>query len=494
MMKKSAAGLIWIFVIVFVLAFFIQACTDNEPAAPTATVDVNGVTRDEQGYIVPNALVEAVSSSGKVLAYANTDEMGSFNLTGVSTSEKDVQLRISHDDFKLLTMKLPTVVQTGTAGDPLLIHVLHKDSACAHLALLIRDVHTLTAISNAEVRLKRNGTLVTTVQSDQFGRVEFNYVMAGTYSIRVSKSGYQVIERQVTVQYCDTVSMDLRMEPSGTSADSCCHGILTIFVRDSSTNALLNGVAVKLSKDGMDTRLSTTCNGQPAIFGDLCPGEYHLRLALDGYNVQEFSVVLACNQAKDMTRYLVHKIHPDSCCHGTITVLVADSATNTALANTTVKLWYNNALLKTLTTDANGYAVFTEKCNGEYQISVLREHYKSREYSFTLGCNEQKSIPIALKAESTTPDTCCTAILKVRVKDSTIAEAGWLNDVMVTVALNGVVVRSGYTNSEGYYMESNLCAPGVYTITFTKQGYQTKTWTVHFTTCKTYTETIRLHP
>ncbi len=468
------------------------ACKDSQPAAPAPSVDIAGIPLDEQGYIIPYATVEAVGTSGTILSTTMTDDLGNFTLKAIPTDQKDVSIRISRDDFRPFSMKLPTVIQTGTADDPIIFTMVHADSACGRLALLIRDLTTLQPIVGAEVRLKRNGTLVTTVTSDATGRVSFNHLMAGAYTLRISKSGYSVVERSATIQFCDSTSLDIRMTPGSAGEDSCCHGILTVVPMDSASNTILNNVSVKVSKVQGDTRSAITSGGQPVVFQSMCPGTYNLRLARDGYTVQEFSITMGCNEVVTHTRVLTPKPGIDSCCQGAVTLFIRDSVTNTPIANATVKLWFGSSVKTWGTTNASGSISFTGLCMGSYQVNLIRETYKTREFTFTLGCNEQKALELTMKPQSSSVDTCHTAKLKFRVKDSTIAEAGWLNDVLVTISRGTTVVTSGYTNAEGWYLAENLQAPATYTVTFSRQGFGTRTYTFTFNECKLISETIRL--
>jgi hypothetical protein len=462
---------------------------------------------------------------------------------------------------------------------------MHRDSACARLKLTITDNTTHAPIAGAEVRLRRNEQLITTVQSDASGIVEFNYLVAGSYWIRVAKTGYAVYERSVVMQYCDSMSLDVRLEPNAVSGDSCCHGTLTIVPRDSASNAVLIGANVRITTPGQDARTQyAEHNG--ATFRELCPGVYGVRVAKDGYRVREFSIVLGCNDTKEETVSLVTdgsrdsccngllRIIPkgvingslqtlvgaqvrltrtgmttrtltatasgvlftdlcpgsygvrisygdflplefaveqgcnqqreieknlerpaeDSCCNGVIHIVVRDSAQNTALPNVTVKLWRNGTLVATTTTNGNGLATFTGRCRGSYAVDLIREGYQHREFAFELGCNVEYETLRKLLANAV--DSCRTAVLRLRVKDSTVVEGGWISGATVTLKrlVNGawVTVASGATDGEGWYTRDGLLAPSTYLATVSASGFETRSYQFTFVECNTIQETIRL--
>ncbi len=476
------------------LALFVSACKDDPPAGPaTQQQTLTGTAFDEQGFAVPFAVVEAVSASNVVVARDTTDETGAFSLPDVtllakSSGDAAVALRISHEDFTTRTINL-------TPSTPLTVNMVHVDSACGSLGMLIRDVTTLAPIQDAEVKLRRNGTLIMTTLSDASGRVTFSFLMAGQYSIRVAKAGYAVIERAVTIQYCDSTSLDLRMAVSNTGGDTCCAGVLRINVKSLATNVVLTGAQVKLTRPGMDNRVQTSGN-DGVVFRELCPGEYGVRIQRDGYKVMEFSVTMTCNEQKEMDK-LLETAPVDSCCNGVVTIVAKDSATGNPIANATVKLWRNGAIVATKTSDASGNAVFSQRCAGTYGVSVLREGYKSREMDFVLGCDQQVTHTLFLKT-STSVDSCCTAELKIRAVDSTATTGGWIAGATVEIHLGsptGPIVATGTTDVEGWYRKENLCSPAVYFVTVSKPGvWSPKTHDFNYTSCLLKTETFRLVP
>jgi 5-hydroxyisourate hydrolase-like protein (transthyretin family) len=654
-------------------ALIFSACKDNPPVTSNSqSVTLSGVARDEQGFIIPNALITVVNPANTVVATDTTDEFGIFELRNLPNDYSLLKLQARHSDFKVYESPI-TSITTGGVANGTLLTMTHMDSACAHLSLTVSSQANGTPIEGAQVRLTRNEMLVTTVNTDQQGKVEFQYLMAGNYFIKVTKPGYLVYTRSLTMQYCDTMSLDIRLT-AGTSGDSCCFGKLRITPKDSVTNTVMIGAtvrltgpqtqirsktatatgvlfeemcpgtyAVRVSKDGYKVKeFSITmgcndlkeetcsmvaavpdscCNGKIRIipqvvvnntpqtlvgasvrisktgmdsktytstqdgvlFTNLCPGTYNFRIAKDGYQVQEFSVTQTCDQIQEITRILTAnavdsccngklRIIPqvkvngvpqalvgatvqlsktgmdtksyvsdlsgvlftglcpgtygirvskdgfqvqeftvvqgcsqiqeitremtanpgDSCCQGSITVVVKDSATSNPIQNVGVKLWKNSTVVATQTTGTNGSTIFTNRCEGTYQINLTHDGYRGKEYGFTLGCNEQKTIELTMAP----PYPCNTAILKLRVKDSTIAEAGWLADATVILRkwVNNawVVVDTSLTNSEGWYEKDGLEAPATYQVTVSKTGFVTKTFSFYFNECKTIQETIRL--
>jgi uncharacterized membrane protein len=182
-----------------------------------------------------------------------------------------------------------------------------------------------------------------------------------------------------------------------------------------------------------------------------------------------------------------------SCCNGLAYVTLRDSTTNTVIANGTVKIWRGSTLIATVTTNSSGAARFSGLCDGDYQFTLLREGYLGREINFHMGCNDTIERSYRL-LRNTTTDTCCNAVLRLRVKDSTVAEGGWMSGVTVTIRKGGTTIATGTTNGDGGYGRESLCGYSTYTVTFTKSGYRSKTFTFTYEACRTIEETIRLVP
>ncbi|MBI5648489.1 MAG: carboxypeptidase regulatory-like domain-containing protein [Ignavibacteriae bacterium] len=564
----------------FALVLLLSSCKDEPGTAPALGDTITGIAKDEQGYGVPNAIVTAVTSANALVAVDTSDDFGIFTLSTLPTDKSGLIVRVSHGDFKSYVAPLQSV--SGGGGAVLLM--THVDSACGSLKLTIRDITTLAALSGAEVRLKRNGVLVSTTTTDATGYLEFNYLIAGSYSLRIAKTGYRVVERNATIQFCDSTSMDIRMEATTTGGeDSCCRGVLTVIARSAANNAILIGASIKVQKQGGDARYkSSTDSG--AVFYEMCPGTYWVRIAKDGYQVQEFDVVMGCSEIKQVDRSLtaaagdscchsVLTIIPmsqannsvlvgasvklskggttygpqtttqagtsfdglcpgtyavriqkegflvkeyeiavgcnetktddprlqssgsnDSCCQGSINFTIIDSTTRAALNGATVKLWKGSSLVATQSTGGDnrgaGQVLFTNRCEGEYQISIIKTGYKSREFGFRIGCNEQYSHTLGLLQQSV--DSCDNATLKVRVKDSTTNT--WLNDALVEIGTSSAWLYSGYTASEGTYIKQGLRAPMTYVVRVSKNGYTTKQYEVRFVECNTIIKEVFLAP
>lgn len=373
-----------------------------------------------------------------------------------------------------------------------------KDDSCCHgtLRIIPRDSSNNEVITNAHVQIKRVGGNTRNEKTNGDGAT-FREMCAGTYNVRIAKEGdinYKVVEFQITLECNDSVVTERTMvrKAGENNNDTCCNGRVDIIPRDSANNEVLNGATVKLWKGNKLIAGKNTNDGH-TVFEKLCAGEYSVSIFKDGHKGIEFSFNLECNGRLELTKTLVKNV-PDSCCDGSLTVVVRDSTNNGVLANTKVRLWKNGVNIVSKVTNGDGVVKFEDLCSGKYGVDMIREGYKSREFNVTLECNQQAEITQKLLKVENNNDSCCNAKFKFRVKDSTIADGGWLKNVTVTIKKGDQVIATGNTNADGYYLREAICGNSTYTIIFSKDGFTEKSISITLTTCKVVEETIRIVP
>ncbi|MEO5930999.1 MAG: carboxypeptidase regulatory-like domain-containing protein [Candidatus Kapaibacterium sp.] len=482
------------------LCFFVSACKDQNPTGvnnPASKTVVSGSLTDELGNIVPGAVVEALSASDIRLALDTTNDQGAFSLSGV-TNDPSVKIRISHGEFKTYTSTIQELISSAGGNDGVVLHMSHADSCCARLTIQVSGGEHNTRLGGVEVRLRRGHDVVVIGTTDSNGRVTFTNICNGEFNLRIAKTGYTVVERGgINVHGCDSTLIEFHMNatPGEHHDDTCCNGKLRIVAKDSATGASLSGASIRINKTGGNAR-TIVSNGDGSIFREVCAGTYNVRIAREGYRTVEFTVTVTCNDSVYTDRRLgavTPPHHDDSCCHGRATIIARDSTTNAVLSGATVRFYSGGTLRSTTTTNGDGRVVLEGLCAGTYSIDISKDHYHHVEFSFTIGCNGTYETTRKLLAETTPPaDSCCNGSMTFRVKDSAVADGGWLSGVNVTVVRNGVTVAQGTTNGDGNYTRNELCGHATFTVTYSKSGFHSKTVTFTMTDCRAITETIRL--
>ena len=355
-----------------------------------------------------------------------------------------------------------------------------EDSCCEGiLKVYPRDKETNKALTGATVKLWKDGKLLETIVVEE-GKAVFDGLCEGKYGVDIIMEGYVDIEFTVEIPCNETVVVE-----KGLEKDDCCDGILKVYPRDKETNEALTGATVKLWKDGKLLETIVVEEGK-AVFDGLCEGKYGMDIIMEGYHDIEFTVEIPCNETVIVEKGLEKE---DDCCNGLIKVVVRNKETNEAIKEAIVKLWQNGEKIGLQYTNEKGNVIFDKLCEGKYAISVAVEGYGEFEKAVELGCNDTIAVEAELEPDT---DTCCTAIMKLIIKDNETEAA--ISGAKVLIYADGNVVGDPVSNNDGFAIEENLCAPKNYVVVIKKEGYETKEFEWKFEECKKYQETIRLTP
>ncbi len=369
-----------------------------------------------------------------------------------------------------------------------------SDTCCrGTLTIAVNDSASGSAINNAEVRITRIGGTARTLRTEN-GSVTFREVCQGTYNVRIAREGYNVLEFRIELDCNSNTSITRTMSASsGNGNDSCCNGRVEVVVRDSASGERISGATVKLWRGSTLVNTRTTSSTANAVFEGLCQGDnYSISITREGYRGLEYDFDITCDQRLEISKTLARNTSADTCCNGRLQINMRDSSSNAALSNVTVRVWRNGAVYRSGTTNANGYVVFEGICQGNYGIDFTRDGYRSREASLEMGCNQNRELTYKLLQNETTPDTCCTASMALRIRDSAAADGGYISGATIVIAYGNTTIATGTTNGDGYYLREQLCGYRTYTVTVSKSGYHTKTVSFTYTTCRRIDETIRI--
>lgn len=447
------------------------------------------IVRDSASASVLAGATVKLWKNGALLTTLTTNGDGRVRFTGLCPGEYGVSILKElyyGREYQFLVACNDTVEQTRT----LTAKTVGGDSCCAGaLSLIVRDSLTNAVLTGLTVKLWQ-GNQLKKQQTMGANGVWFTNLCEGSYGVSVSGEGITPFEFEVRLACNDSVNFSKVVNRN----DTCCNNRIYSIVRDSATNAFIPKATVKLVRNGAVIATKTSNEDGFTSFEELCRGTYTLLVQREGYESTQLNVTVSCNSNEERSIRLGSKHNPDSCCNGVVKVIARDSLNNIALGGVLVKLWQNNQMVSSQITGNDGYIYFTGICNGTYNLTFTRDQYQGSEAVFQIGCDDTIAVTRRLLAIGSNSDTCDTAVLKVRVKDSTVAEGGWLEDASVVIKRAGFVVAQGTTNIEGWYLHDGLLAPAEYSVTFMKPGYSAKTVVFRFNECKTFQETIRLVP
>ncbi len=456
-------GLMFVSVLVFL------SCNDATNPALTDN-QLTGTISDEQDVPVPNAVVQAYTSTGKsatsrvqsaeeIIAADTTDEDGNYQLNNLPEDLTLVEVRITHADFKEFHDRVTNMVKNKVNGKH---HAMmqHNEDCCGIITFTVKDSTSGVYMKNVEVRLNRGKEIIRKAYTDSLGYLRFENVCLGSYWVRIAKEGYKVIEKEFNVLTCDSAyQFTYQLAKIQELNDSCCHGVIKVLARDSANGDILTGAKVVLWSGGK-VLATKYVEHDFVVFTNICEGLYGVDIVKEGYDAIEFNVEMGCNDTVEFNKAILK----NECCFGVVNLSVLDEKLQ-GLKEVKVKLWKGGTLLRTVYTDADGFVSLRELCNGAYQISLTKDGYTGQEFNFELGCNDTVNYQkFLVKPEA---DTCCKGVIKVYPKDSESGEA--LNGAEVTLWKDGKVQKSKLSEN-GFAMFSELCT-GNYVVSIGKTGY-----------------------
>lgn len=248
--------------------------------------------------------------------------------------------------------------------------------------------------------------------------------------------------------------------------DTCCTSTYTFAVKDSATGQALDGAQVKLRKGDAEPLIKSTENGG-AHFTELCEGTYSVRIAKEGYKVQEFSIEIGCKTQGEAVRELVPLEDHSECCDGVIEI-VAKNSHGEIIPGAKVRLWKGGEMIRQET--MHDGVRWAELCEGNYGISIEAEGYEKMEFEFEQGCNSVRSFIKTMTANNNHGE-CCEGILWLILnKDGSDMKIG---GATVKLWKGGQIVKTGTTGENGMVKLEGICE-GSYGVSIHREGYASK--------------------
>ncbi|MBI5325049.1 MAG: carboxypeptidase regulatory-like domain-containing protein [Ignavibacteriae bacterium] len=270
--------------------------------------------------------------------------------------------------------------------------------------------------------------------------------------------------------------------------EDTCNGAVSLFTFNDKDSSALSDVEVRLFRTGSLIRKALTKDGK-LIFTKVCPGMYILRLYKPGFGLIYDSTYVNGNDSIPLPlNYFMAQT--DTCCHGLIGITVKDSVNGNVIEGASVYLWSGSMQSGFSKTDENGNVLFTDICEGDFTIKIVKEGYNYI-YITTLhmNCNDT-NFSTQYMVKKTSSDSCCTAVLISKVTDAKDSSA--IEDATVYVLMPDGKKIQGTTDNNGIFTATGLCAPATYTVKAFKDGYNYQYMQLIYIRCDTVTMKIPL--
>lgn len=368
---------------------------------------VNVLVTDTDGNSIEGAVIKGIGSGGV------TGSDGRATIANVLAGSYTITVEATNYDQQQKT------IVVNSNQDVSFVLVPSKFT----VSISVVDADKGTAVTGASV----SGIGADNKVTDDFGKVAFENVLSGDYTINVSAPNYASTSKSISVS---------KSANSFTVYLSRLKGSVTITVKNSSSGAVISNANVEIVGFGS----SYTDGTGKAVFSNVPYGSYSVNASALGYNAGTgILAVTASSQNMEInleqSRYAV-------------TVNVKDQNGN-PISGAIV-----SGLGTATITDANGTAVFQDITYGEYTISVSAYGFVA-DYKTEI-VDKSKTINIVL-------ESLPKYDIQVNVKDGDNGGAPFAGATVELKDVNGNVVASAVSDSQGKAILKGV-VNGIYTL------------------------------
>ncbi|MBE0645257.1 MAG: carboxypeptidase regulatory-like domain-containing protein [Bacteroidetes bacterium] len=362
---------------------------------------------------------------------------------------------MKHSFPRLLLLMITAVIVLSCSDDSTNAPETYSISGSVH------KEGTGSAIVNADVIAQRHedGSELGRTVTNNEGVFLLKGLPAEKIDIIVQATGYAPVLYSSMDPKTDESALH-NMSVQMTEVDSCCSGVLVLTLKNANNELLVNKTVI-IKRAGQIIADPRTNQDGKITEDNLCPGEYSIRIAVDGYRVFEavFIINAACEPV-DMTAVLQNET--SGCCDGVLTVNVKDE-NGASVAGAQVRVWKSGAILQQAFTDTAGVALFTDLCRGEYGVDIMKTGVTNREFSFAINadCDPYTKMVVVENLG------CCSGIFTLVVRD---ANGNPVQGAKVLVRQGSKVLEDPVTNANGQIIVDGLCK-GEYNYRISKDGY-----------------------
>ncbi|MFA6572144.1 MAG: hypothetical protein WCT77_13030, partial [Bacteroidota bacterium] len=224
---------------------------------------------------IVNLLTRLWKGSTKLSEY-KTNEQGTVTFTKICPGT--YQISASNDMYKGKEFNF-----TMGCNDTLVFEKLFlknngedKDSCCnGTITFTAIDSVNNTPVPMLPIRLWKGSSKLSEIKTNESGQVVFSKICEGDYQISASSDAYKGQEFNFHVGCNENVSYTKNfIKNTNGENDSCCNGKVTFAPVDETTNELLSGAVVKISKNGKLLEAKTVGDA-PVVFTKLCNTTYN---------------------------------------------------------------------------------------------------------------------------------------------------------------------------------------------------------------------------
>ncbi|OPX84455.1 MAG: PEGA domain protein [Pelotomaculum sp. PtaB.Bin104] len=483
------------FIVTFLLLFSIcligvawgEVCNENEncpcPCSSSLKVYVYDMNTNTP---IKGAAVE-VSGPGQYYVKDYTGSKGSISISDGISLSGEYFVKASKEGYRSETISF--TLEPDECKEFEFKIKLIPECTERNITASVYDTNSNNPINNAEVTLNGPNGYSSTQITDNNGQTTFDSLAEGSYTVSVSKTGYESESATVNADECRPYEIEIGLTPGGGDDEPCIEREIKVSVYDTDSNNPIEGAEVTLNGPDNYSSTKSTIEGL-AAFDNLTEGSYTVSVSKTGYESESATVNAdECRPFEIEIGLTPGDGDDEPCIEREIEVSVYDTRSNNPIDGADVTLNGPDNYSSTKST-SEGLATFDNLSEGSYTVSVSKTGYESK--SATVEATEcmPYEIEIGLTPGGGGDDTCTERSVTVAVYSTSSNNP--VNGAEVT--LNGSGNYSSTMNTtEGLVTFDNL-SEGSYTVSVSKSGYTSESISVEATECKPYNIQIGLAP
>ncbi|WP_226526993.1 carboxypeptidase regulatory-like domain-containing protein [Metabacillus niabensis] len=384
-----------------------------------------------------NISVQLSTGSGIIIATTVTDSNGNYFVQGLAPENYSVVVTAPN----LQSSTLGTTITSNVTST--LNFTLLPDPGS--ISGQITNAQTGVPINSANVQVRildGSGAIVATVLTDSNGQYVFNQLAPGIYTIVVSAENFQSNAATIQVLSNQTASGNVALVPNP--------GQITGFVFNSVGGSPIIGATVNVinSVGALVTTVLTDQGGGFTVNG-LAPDQYTLNVIAQNFQNGIIGTFVNSGQVTPVEIALV--ANP-----GSITGTVAPIISNTLVQLLDV----TNLLIDSVLVGTDGSFSFQNLTPGIYTVIASAPNYSATPVGASVSANQTTNVSITMTPNPGSVSGSITDNLGNPITNAAVQ----------VFDLNGILIATGFTSSEGNYTIGNIPS-GSFTIVVTAPGY-----------------------
>lgn len=380
--------------------------------------------------------------------------------------EGEYEIRLAKEGYNVIEEKV-SVACDDTKEYTFKMEMKESGEECCDniLSVTVKDKDG-KPIQGAKVLLLKDGKGIEDPRTNSDGKAVIDGICKDNgYRLVVTAEGFTGYEANLEDFGCgEERSKSITLEKK--KEEECCKGNLQVIVKDKDGNYVSNAeVWLRNLPENKELNIKKKTEQGKVFFEGICEGKYEIRIAIDGYKVQEVMVEIDCEKTTEKAITL-EKTETEECCDNSLWLKVKDGE-GKAIKGAKVYLKKAGKVIEDPLTNADGIIEIDGICKGDgYYVVIQAEGYDTKEMEIgSFGCGEGKEKVVEMSGKE---KDCCNASLTVMVKDE---DGNAIEGVAVILRRGGKAISDPRTNGDGIVNIEELCEGEGYSILVKKDGY-----------------------